>query len=69
MDIPNTAIAQLIPAIMMMPTTIDMLPPDTADKIWPPMMQLIMLYPTMITIFSSAQILDGQYPIKNRATT
>ena len=39
--IPKTAMAQVISTIITIPTMTDMLPPLTADSIWPPMIQLM----------------------------
>ncbi len=66
---PKTATDQLIKARMTIPTMMDMVPPLTAERIWPPSMQLITLYPTMMIMFSTVVSLDGQYPMKYRATT
>ena len=41
MAMPKTATSQLTKAVMIMPTTIDMEPPLTAERIWPAMMQLM----------------------------
>lgn len=56
---PKTAMAQLMRAVMSIPTTIVMLPLLTADRICPTIMHFIVPYPTMMIIFSTHVIFPG----------
>jgi hypothetical protein len=57
---PKTATTHETMATTMTPTKMVMFPPLTADKTCPPMMQSMVAYPTMRTIFRNVGSLLGQ---------
>src|SRR6478735_3949815 len=66
---PKTATIHDTTATTMTPTKIVIVPPLTADRTCPPMIQSMVAYPTMRTMLRNVGILDGQYPKKYLNTT
>lgn len=56
---PNMAMTQLETATTTIPTSTEICPPETRERIWPPTTQLTMLYPILVKTFKKQHTLLG----------